>query len=278
MDHVEGWWCKRGQLPLCRHLMPFSPAWGCWHDGPMGAGTALRLGRTALFAVVCVAVSGLGHALMSGAPLPLLVQGAALIPVCGPGGGSGRGGGTPGDRIGACARPVGLHAFFSFAGPRLPGGHGGRGAGGGRHAMGAMNHSAHQAAVGGPFDLMGLLSAFDGAAFTLGMAAAHALAGWSVAGGCGAARSPSPGWPAVWCCSSGPRSGRPGACGSRHRPPRPGPPAGGPVPGAAAGGGTRSPCTPSPGAGHRSPSASADHPRSPAAMRRRLHGCARAHP
>lgn len=144
----------------------------------MGAGTALRLGRTALFAVVCVAVSGLGHALMSGAPLPRLVQGAALIPVCGAGWWLGaRRRNAPVTVLAHVLGQLGLHAFFSFAGSRLPGGHGGHGASGGRHAMGAMNHSAHQAAVGGPFDLMGLLSAFDGAAFTLGMAAAHALAG-----------------------------------------------------------------------------------------------------
>lgn len=47
----------------------------------MGAGTALRLARTALFAVVCVAVSGLGHALMSGGPLPLPPLLAVLVPV-----------------------------------------------------------------------------------------------------------------------------------------------------------------------------------------------------
>ncbi|MFE9458649.1 hypothetical protein [Streptomyces californicus] len=147
----------------------------------MGAGTALRLGRTALFAVVCVAVSGLGHALMSGAPLPLPVQGAALLPVCGAGWClAARRRNAPVTVAAHVVGQLGLHAFFSFAGARLPGGHGGHGTGAvgaGRHAMGAMHHSAHQAPIGGPFDLMGLLSAFDGAAFTLGMAAAHALAG-----------------------------------------------------------------------------------------------------
>ncbi|MBK5996112.1 hypothetical protein JHN53_31665, partial [Streptomyces sp. MBT58] len=49
----------------------------------MGAGTALRLARTALFAVVCVAVSGLGHALMSDRPLPLLPLLAVLPPAAG---------------------------------------------------------------------------------------------------------------------------------------------------------------------------------------------------
>ncbi|MFH8883408.1 hypothetical protein [Streptomyces californicus] len=144
----------------------------------MGAGTALRLGRTALFAVVCVAVSGLGHALMSGAPLPLPVQGAALLPVCGAGWWlAARRRNAPATVAAHVLGQLGLHAFFSFVGSRLPGGHGGHGAGGGRHTAGGMNHSAHQAPAGGPLDLMGLLSAFDGTAFTLGMAAAHALAG-----------------------------------------------------------------------------------------------------
>lgn len=144
----------------------------------MGAGTALRLGRTALFAVVCVAVSGLGHALMSGAPLPLLVQAAALLPVCGAGWWlAARERSAPATVAAHVLGQLGLHAFFSGAGGWLPSGAGGHHAGGGHHASGAMDHSAHEVAIGGSSDLMGLLAAFDGTVFTLGMAAAHALAG-----------------------------------------------------------------------------------------------------
>lgn len=143
----------------------------------MGAGTALRLVRTALFAVVCVAVSGLGHALMSGAPLPLLVQAAALLPVCGTGWWlAARERSAPVTVTAHVLGQLGLHAFFASAGSWLPSGFGAHHSGGGR-AAGAMNHSAHEAAIGGPSGLMGLLAAFDGAVFTLGMAAAHAAAG-----------------------------------------------------------------------------------------------------
>lgn len=144
----------------------------------MGAGTALRLGRTALFAVVCVAVSGLGHTLMSGAPLPLLVQAAALLPVCAAGWWlAARERSAP---VTVAAHVLGqsvLHAFFAGAGSWLPSASGAHHAGGGHGASGAMNHSAHEAPIGGSSDLMGLLAAFDGAVFTLGMAAAHAVAG-----------------------------------------------------------------------------------------------------
>ncbi|MFI1226374.1 MULTISPECIES: hypothetical protein [unclassified Streptomyces] len=144
----------------------------------MGAGTALRLGRTALFAVVCVVVSGLGHALMSGAPLPLLVQAAALLPVSATGWWlAGRARGAPATVAAHVLGQLGLHAFFAAAGSWLPSGSGAHHAGGGHRASDAMNHSAHAAPIGGSSDLMGLLAAFDGAVFTLGMAAAHAVAG-----------------------------------------------------------------------------------------------------
>ncbi|MFJ9112822.1 hypothetical protein [Streptomyces sp. NPDC102283] len=143
----------------------------------MGAGTALRLVRTALFAVVCVAVSGLGHALMSGAPLPLLVQAAALLPVCGAGWWlAARERSAPVTVTAHVLGQLGLHAFFACAGSWLPSGFGAHHAGGGR-APGAMNHSAHEVAIGDSSGLLGLLAAFDGAVFTLGMAAAHAAAG-----------------------------------------------------------------------------------------------------
>ncbi len=144
----------------------------------MGAGTALRLGRTALFAVVCVAVSGLGHALMSGAPLPLLVQAAALLPVCGAGWWlAARERGAPATVTAHVLGQLGLHAFFAFAGSWSPAGFGAHHSGTGRLASGAMKHSAHEVPIGGSSDLMGVLAAFDGAVFTLGMAAAHAVAG-----------------------------------------------------------------------------------------------------
>ncbi|WP_098022073.1 hypothetical protein, partial [Streptomyces sp. wa1071] len=144
----------------------------------MGAGTALRLGRTALFAVVCVAVSGLGHALMSGAALPLRVQAAALLPVCGAGWWlAARERSAPVTVTAHVLGQLGLHAFFALAGSWLPAGFGAHHSGGGRDASGAMNHSAHEVPIGGPSDLMGLLAAFDGTVFTLGMAAAHAVAG-----------------------------------------------------------------------------------------------------
>ncbi len=144
----------------------------------MGAGTALRLGRTALFALVCVAVSGLGHALMSGAPLPLFVQAVALLPVCAAGWWlAGRERSAPVTVAAHVLGQLGLHAFFADAGSWLPSGPGAHHAGAGHHASGAMNHSAHEVPIGGASDLMGLLAAFDGTVFTLGMAAAHATAG-----------------------------------------------------------------------------------------------------
>ncbi|MBM7058978.1 MULTISPECIES: hypothetical protein [Streptomyces] len=145
----------------------------------MGAGTALRLGRTALFAVVCVAVSGLGHALMSGAPLPLLVQAAVLLPVCGAGWWlAARERSAPVTVAAHVLGQLGLHAFFAGAGSWLPSRFGAHHSGGGHHASsGAMDHSAHEVPIGGSSDLMGLLAAFDGTVFTLGMAVAHALAG-----------------------------------------------------------------------------------------------------
>ncbi|WNF25854.1 hypothetical protein RI138_03030 [Streptomyces sp. C11-1] len=144
----------------------------------MGAGTALRLGRTALFALVCVAVSGLGHALMSGTPLPLSVQAAALLPV----GGAGwwlaaRERNAPVTVAAHASGQLGLHGFLSAAGSWLPSGAGAHRMGGSHHLPGAMSHSAHDMSIGGPSDLMGVLAAFDGSLFTTGMAAAHAIAG-----------------------------------------------------------------------------------------------------
>ncbi|MER7699344.1 MULTISPECIES: hypothetical protein [unclassified Streptomyces] len=144
----------------------------------MGSGTALRLGRTALFAVVCVTVSGLGHALMSGAPLPLPVQAAALLPVCGAGWWLAVRERSASVTVAAHALgQSGLHAFFAVVGSRLPSGSGARHSGGGHRAPGTTHHSAVPVPIDGPSDLMGLPAAFDGTVFTLGMAAAHAVAG-----------------------------------------------------------------------------------------------------
>ncbi|MEV1046321.1 hypothetical protein [Streptomyces sp. NPDC049916] len=144
----------------------------------MGAGTALRLGRAALFAVVCVAVSGLGHALMSGAPLPLSAQAAALLPAWGAGWWlAARERAAP---VTVAAHGLGqlaLHGLFSLAGPWLPSGSATHHGAGAHHPPGATSHSAHDMALGGPSDLMGVLAAFDGSVFTGGMAAAHAVAG-----------------------------------------------------------------------------------------------------
>lgn len=144
----------------------------------MGAGTALRLGRTALFAVVCVAVSGLGHALMSGAPLPLLAQAAAVLPVCGAGWWlAARERSAPATVAAHGVGQLGLHAFFAAAGSWLPSASGAHHRGAPGHLPGAMNHAAHPVPLGSSSDLMGLLAAFDASVFTVGMAAAHAIAG-----------------------------------------------------------------------------------------------------
>ncbi|NLU68617.1 PE-PGRS family protein [Streptomyces sp. HNM0574] len=45
---------------------------------PMGAGWVLRAVRTGVFATACVLLAALGHALMSGAPVPVHV----LLPAC----------------------------------------------------------------------------------------------------------------------------------------------------------------------------------------------------
>ncbi|MEI7031579.1 hypothetical protein [Streptomyces pratensis] len=141
----------------------------------MGAGTALRLGRAALFAVVCVAVSGLGHAVMSGAPLPFLAQAAALVPA----GGAGwwlaaRERSAPVTVAAHGMGQSGLHVLFTVVGACLPPDSGAHHAGGGHAPPGAAHHAVREAAAGGSPDLS---AAFDGTASTTGMAAAHALAG-----------------------------------------------------------------------------------------------------
>ncbi|GAA3016423.1 hypothetical protein [Streptomyces fulvorobeus] len=150
----------------------------------MGAGPALRFVRAVLFAVVCVAVSGLGHAHMSGGSLPLPALASALLLVtC-------AGWWLAGRERTACAAvaasavgQVFLHAFFSS----LPSAARERPYTAGEppvsavhayavHHSGAVDHVAHEATAGavpGP----GLLEAFDGSTLSAGMAAAHLIAG-----------------------------------------------------------------------------------------------------
>lgn len=131
----------------------------------MGAGPALRLARTAVFAAVCVVVSGLGHALSSGGPLPPRVLALAFLPVCAAGwllSGRERGGTVI---VGASAAgQLLLHALFAGLHPRARGGHAGH-AGHGDHEAGEI---PHEGLVTGLLDSSGL---------TPGMLGAHLLAG-----------------------------------------------------------------------------------------------------
>lgn len=133
----------------------------------MGAGTALRLARTALFAVVCVAVSGLGHALMSGGPLPLPPLLAVLVPVAAAGWLLARRERNAPVTVSAhVLGQLGLHAYFTAYAT-----------GGAHHAHGAMPHATHAGPAGDVSHRMELLAAFDASVFTTGMAASHAVAG-----------------------------------------------------------------------------------------------------
>ncbi|MGS2589427.1 hypothetical protein [Streptomyces hebeiensis] len=149
----------------------------------MGAGTALRLTRTAVFAVVCVSLSGLGHALRSPAPLSPSVL--ALASLAAGWAGWWLTGRDRGARAvaGVCAAgQILLHALFTWAHafPSADAQQAMGGASGGSHAPMTMAHA--QAGTGdGPVDLMALVtafaSAFDGHALPPGMAAAHMVAG-----------------------------------------------------------------------------------------------------
>lgn len=133
----------------------------------MGAGTALRLARTVLFAVVCVAVSGLGHALMSGGPLPLPSLAAVLVPVAAAGWWLARRERNAPVTVSAhVLGQLGLHAYFTASAP-----------GGAHHAHGAMSHASPTGPAGDVLPRMELLAAFDASVFTTGMAASHAAAG-----------------------------------------------------------------------------------------------------
>lgn len=147
----------------------------------MGAGTALRLARTALFAVVCVAVSGLGHALMSGGPLPLLPLTAVLVPVAGAGWWlARRERGAPVTVAAHVLGQLGLHAYFAVTGAHSSA----DSATGAPTAAAEHVHHAHELPhVPAPHPvadtslLTELLGAFGSSVFTGPMAATHALAG-----------------------------------------------------------------------------------------------------
>ncbi|MBT2425736.1 hypothetical protein J7F02_08595 [Streptomyces sp. ISL-112] len=133
----------------------------------MGAGTALRLARTTLFAVVCVAVSGLGHALMSDRPLPLPPLLSVLVPVAAAGWLlAGRDRNAPVTVSAHVLGQLGLHAYFTAST-----------AGAAHHAPRATPHASHAGPAGDVSHRMELLAAFDASVFTTGMAASHAVAG-----------------------------------------------------------------------------------------------------
>ncbi|MGW6774626.1 hypothetical protein ACWGBX_29955 [Streptomyces sp. NPDC055037] len=146
----------------------------------MGAGPAFRLTRAAIFAVVCVAVSGLGHALSSEVPLPRTVLTLALLMA----GGAGwwLAGRERGVLALAGASAVGqliLHALFSWthtfppsAGTAAPA----TGMPGEGRSATAMAH-AHSGMGEAPQDVLALVLAYDGHSLTSGMAAAHFVAG-----------------------------------------------------------------------------------------------------
>ena len=139
----------------------------------MGAGPALRLVRTAVFAAVCVLVSGLGHALSSGGSLPPRVLALAFVPMCGAGwllSRRERGGGVI---VGASAAgQLLLHTVFGGLHPRPHGGHAGH-ITGHRAAEDQMSHEA----FGELLSTKGLLGLLDSSGLTSGMVTAHLLAG-----------------------------------------------------------------------------------------------------
>ncbi|MCX4968013.1 hypothetical protein OHA98_25280 [Streptomyces sp. NBC_00654] len=144
----------------------------------MGAGPAPRLVRTVMFAVVCVAVSGLGHALMSGGTLPPLGLASAFLLVCG--GGWWLAGRVRSGPVTVAASAVGqlsLHTFFTSVQPRLPGAMGAGGRGSPGSASGAMTHSAHDTMSGAPMDAMASAAVLDGSPAGAGMLMAHVIAG-----------------------------------------------------------------------------------------------------
>ncbi|MFJ2652032.1 hypothetical protein ACIO1C_35600 [Streptomyces sp. NPDC087420] len=130
---------------------------------------------------MCVAVSGLGHALSSGGPVPLPALGGAFVMALGAGWWlTGRAHGAP---VVVAASTVGqalLHYLFGVLPLCLPASvtAGTAGAsGGGRSGMTMSMAHAHQEMSAESADLMALTMAYDGHSPTAGMAAAHVLAG-----------------------------------------------------------------------------------------------------
>lgn len=144
----------------------------------MEAGPALRFVRAVMFSVVCVAVSGLGHAHMSGGTLPLPVLVAALLPATGAGWWlAGRERHASVVVAASALGQVFLHALFSSLPSCLPGARAATGHTMAGHHTGPVGHSDHGVTAESPSDPMAVVAAFDGSVFTTGMAAAHLVAG-----------------------------------------------------------------------------------------------------
>ncbi|MEU3186337.1 hypothetical protein ABZ707_19345 [Streptomyces sp. NPDC006923] len=148
----------------------------------MRAGALFRLTRAVVFAAVCVVVSGLGHALQSGTPLPLPALAPAFVAMSGVGWWlAGRERGALLVAAVSAAGQVGMHGLFSRLHPCLP--HGvtlpdglfGKG----RSAAGPV-HSHHGSTGESGMDLAGSWAPLiipDLPSLTSGMAAAHLVAG-----------------------------------------------------------------------------------------------------
>lgn len=136
----------------------------------MGAGPALRLVRTAVFAAVCVLVSGLGHALSSGGALPPRVLALAFLPVCLASWSLSRKERGGAEIVAASAAgQLLLHAVFSGLHPRPGGGHAGHGG----HETGEMAHEGWGFVL---LDSSGVVSGIV-SSLTSGMVGAHLVAG-----------------------------------------------------------------------------------------------------
>ncbi|GLF95845.1 hypothetical protein [Streptomyces yaizuensis] len=133
----------------------------------MAAGSALRLAHTAVLAAVCVVVSGLGHALASGASPPLRAYALALPPVLAAGWRLTRRERSARAVVAASAAgQLALHVLFGLVshGPAAPGHPPGHPAPGGTSLAG-LTVSAEA------------VTASLTASLTSGMAGAHVLAG-----------------------------------------------------------------------------------------------------
>ncbi|MFE4368983.1 hypothetical protein ACFRMN_12200 [Streptomyces sp. NPDC056835] len=145
----------------------------------MGAGPAFRFTRAAIFAVVCVAVSGLGHALRSEAPLPRPALALALVVAGGAGWWlAGRERGVLAIAGASAVGQLTLHTLFSWTHtfPRLTGAAPAIGVPGEGRSGSAMAH-AHSGMSEAPPDVMAQALAYDGHSLTSGMAVAHFVAG-----------------------------------------------------------------------------------------------------